>query len=191
MLDSTQGNSGKAAPDKLGLVDEERDKRPTPLDRFLQKFRQAGRGSKPPSPTTRKELGKDRSKALFVLIAAAVAVFLFFLAIFSSPQKTKQQQMWRHKGQPDLGRRVTPGQANPQAGSVTPLLDAEVQNQVPQSNGEVTPEDIKRTSQVNLGRGCPTQRLAVAFCRRCRYLTPTPIVGVIPATAPASNHKEK
>ena len=152
MEDATQENNGKAAPDDMDLVGrEEPEKPPTPLDRFLQKFREASRGSKPPSPTTRKELGKDRSKALFVLVAAVIAVFLFFFAIFSSPQKTKQQQMWQHKGQPDLGRRVTPGQAQQQAGSVTPLLNAEAQNQAPLGNGEVTPEDIRRTSQVNLG----------------------------------------
>ena len=152
MPDSTQENSGKATPDELGLVENEGpEKPPTPLERFLRRFREASRGSKPPSPTTRNELGKDRSKTLFMLVAAAVAMILFFLAIFSSPQKTKKQQMWQHKGQPDLGRRVTPGQAQQQAVSVTPLLNAEAQNQAPQSNGEVTPEDIRRMSQVTLG----------------------------------------
>ena len=157
MPDEATENNGSTQHDKADLLESEQpEKPPTPLERFLRKFREARRSSKPSSPATRKELGKDRSKALFVLLAAAVALFLFFLAIFSSPQKSKRQQMWQHKGQPDLGRRVTPGQAQQQAGSVTPLLNAETQNQATLSNGEVTPEDIGRTSQMNLESGAVT-----------------------------------
>jgi len=152
MPDEATENNGATQQDKADLLESEQpEKPPTPLERFLRKFKEARRGSKPSSPATRKELGKDRSKALFVLLAAAVALFLFFLAIFSSPQKSKRQQMWQHKGQPDLGRRVTPGQAQQQAGSVTPLLNAATQKQPALSNGEVTPEDIRRTSQMDLG----------------------------------------
>ncbi|MCL5670809.1 MAG: hypothetical protein M1423_05855, partial [Acidobacteria bacterium] len=157
MADQTEENKRETQPPEADLLENEQPETPpTPLERFLRKFREACQGSRPPSPATRKELGKDKSKALFVLVAAAIAIFLFFLAIFSSPQKPKRQQMWRHDGQPDLGRRITPGQAQQRAGSVTPLLNAETQNQAVLSNGEVTPEDIKRTSQMNLENGIVT-----------------------------------
>lgn len=152
MPDEVAKNSGetKASEEDL-LKDVEPEKPPTPLEQLLRKFKKASQGSRPSSPATRKELGKDKSKTLFVLVAAAIGVLLFFLAIFSSPQKPKQQQVWQHRGQPDLGRRVTTGQAQQQAGSVTPLLNAQVQNQAALTNGEVTPEDIRRTSQATYG----------------------------------------
>ena len=151
MPDETKENSAVDQPNEADLLENGQPGKPlTPLERLFRRFRNARRLSRPTSPVTRKELGKDKSKALFVVVAAAIAVFLFFLAIFSSPQKPKQQQMWQHKGQPDLGRRVTPGQVQQQAGSITPLLNAQVQNQTAQNNGEVTPEDIKRTSQASL-----------------------------------------
>ncbi len=152
MANEALENKQATKPEAGNLLEVEQPEKPsTPLERLIRKFRGARQSSRPPSPATRKELGKDKSKALFVVVAAAVAVFLFFLAIFSSPQKPKRLKMWQHKGQPDLGRRVTPGQAQQQAGSVTPLLDAQVQNQTAPTNGEVTPEDIRRTSQVTLG----------------------------------------
>jgi hypothetical protein len=104
MPDEATENKGATTPSELDLVENEvPEKPPTPLERFLKKFREAGRGSKPTSPTTRKELGKDRSKTLFVLVAAAVAVILFFFAIFSSPQKTILQ----HHSRPVLLRRCS------------------------------------------------------------------------------------
>ncbi len=152
MPEEVAKNSGETKAHEEDLLKEAEPEKPlTPLEQLLRKFRKAYQGSRPASPATRKELGKDKSKTLFVLVAAAIGVLLFFLAIFSSPQKSKQQQVWQHRGQPDLGRRVTPGQAQQQAGSVTPLLNAQVQNQTPSSNGEVTPEDIRRTSQPTFG----------------------------------------
>jgi hypothetical protein len=152
MPDEVAKSSGETKAHEEDLLkDAEPEKPAASLEQLLRKFRKASQGSRPVSPTTRKELGKDKSKTLFVLVAAAIGVLLFFLAIFSSPQKPKQQQVWQHRGQPDLGRRVTPGQAQQQAGSVTPLLNAQVQNQAPSGNGEVTPEDIRRTSQPTFG----------------------------------------
>jgi hypothetical protein len=152
MPDDPTENKQETQPEESPLLEVEQPEKPiTPLERLIRKFRDGHQPSRAPSPVTRKELAKDKSKALFVIVAAAIAVFLFFLAIFSSPQKPKRQQMWQHRGQPDLGRRVTPGQASQQTGSVTPLLDAQVQNQAPSWNGEVTPEDIRRTSQTSFG----------------------------------------
>lgn len=134
------------------LVEHEEPAKPaTPLERFLRKFRETAQSPRRPSQAMRKELGKDKSKSLFLIVAAAIGILLFFLAIFSSPQKTKRQQMWQHDSQPDLGRRVTPGQLQQQAGSVTPMLNAKTQSQATLSSGEVTPEDVGRTSQAALG----------------------------------------
>ena len=152
MPDEVAKNSGEAKTNEEDLLKEAEPEKPlTPLEQLLRRFRKASQGSRLASPATRKELGKDKSKTLFVLVAAAIGVLLFFLAIFSSPQISKQQQVWQHRGQPDLGRRMTPGQAQQQAGSVTPLLNAQVQNQAALTNGEVTPEDIRRTSQPTFG----------------------------------------
>ena len=51
--------------------------------------------------TTRRELSKDKSKSLVVLGGAAVAMFLLFLGIFSSPQKAKRSE--GRAGAPDRG----------------------------------------------------------------------------------------
>jgi hypothetical protein len=132
------------------MEDEQPDKPVTPLERLLRKFREISHPSRLPSPATRKDLGKDKSKALFVLLAAAIAVILLFLVVFSKPQKQERRPNWQHDGQPDLGRRVTPGQDQKQDGSITPLLSADTRNQTPGSTGEVTPEDINRTSHLDL-----------------------------------------
>jgi hypothetical protein len=150
MPDEVAKGSGEIKVEDL-LKEAEPEKPLTPLEQLLHKIRKADHGSRPSSPATREELGKDKSKTLFVLVVAAIGVLLFFLAIFSSPQKPKEQPVWWHRDQPDLGRRVTPGQAQKPAGSVTPLLNAQAQNKAALTNGEVTPEDIRRTSQATLG----------------------------------------
>ena len=95
--------------------------------------------------TTRRELSKDKSKSLVVLGGAAVAMFLLFLGIFSSPQKAKRSE--GRAGAPDLGRRITPGQESGQSGSVTPMLNAEVSGDEAVNRGDVTPEEIGRTAR--------------------------------------------
>jgi hypothetical protein len=95
--------------------------------------------------TTRRELSKDKSKSLLVLGGAAVAMFLLFLGIFSSPQKAKRTE--GQAGAPDLGRRTTPGQESGQSGSVTPMLNAEVSGDETVNRGDVTPEEIGRTAR--------------------------------------------
>jgi hypothetical protein len=144
MAEQIQENKGV---EQLDETREEETASPrTPLERILQSFAKARQGSKPPSSAVRKELGKDKSKSLFMLVGAAVVVLLFFLAVFSSPQKPKRADTGAHKGRPDLGQRVTPGQVQKQDGSVTPLLNADTREQSMGSTGQVTPEDINRTS---------------------------------------------
>ena len=82
-------------------------------------------------------------------MAAGIAVILFLLMYLSSPQKPNQGQAPSHRGKPDLGQRTTPGQAQKQAGSAVPLLNADTSDQQPERGGEVTPEDINRMSHAN------------------------------------------
>ena len=118
--------------------------------------------------TNRRELGRDRSRSLFLLAGAAIAVLLVFLGVFSSSNTARKSADARRAGAPDLGRRETPGQQTAdQTGSVTPLLNAQTgQPEAPGSQG-VTPEDVGRTAR-------PTQPLIAAQPR--------------PATAPVARN---
>ena len=129
--------------------DEQPEKPPTPLERILQSLRKAKPASTPPASGGRRDLGKDKSKSLYVLVAAGIAVILFLLMYLSSPQKPNQGQAPSHRGKPDLGQRTTPGQAQKQAGSAVPLLIADTSDQKPERGGQVTPEDINRMSHAN------------------------------------------
>ncbi len=119
--------------------------RPGWRDIFRQAFEKARREHQ---VTNRRELGRDRSRSLFLLAGAAIAVLLVFLGVFSSSNTARKSTDARRVGAPDLGRRETPGQqATDQTGSVTPLLNAQTgQPEVPGSQG-VTPEEIGRTAR--------------------------------------------
>ena len=117
----------------------------TPLDRIRKVFAQAHRQPRAGKSPARRDMGKDQSKSLILLAGAAVGMILLFLGVFSSPQKP--QKVEGRRVTPNLGRRVTPGQANKQAGSVTPLMDANSSNQVDASSDELTAADIGRTGR--------------------------------------------
>jgi len=110
---------------------------------FRQAFDKARR-DKP--PTNRSGLGRDRSRSLFLLAGAAIAVLLLFLGVFSSPNNSRKRGNARPVGTPDLGQRATPGQQQPgQTGSVAPLLSARTGQEAPGSQG-VTAEDVDKTA---------------------------------------------
>jgi hypothetical protein len=128
------------------LVDETKvPSRPGWRDVFRQAFDKARREHQ---VTNRRELGRDRSRSLFLLAGAAIAVLLVFLGVFSSSNTARKSTDARQMGAPDLGRRVTAGQqTTDQTGSVTPLLNAQTgQPATPGSEG-VTPEDVGRTAR--------------------------------------------
>ena len=126
-------------------VDEaEVSTRPGWREIFRQAFDKARREQQ---PTNRRELGRDRSRSLFLLAGAAIAVLLLFLGVFSS-SNTKKATNGRAPGTPDLGRRVTPGQQRSgQTGSVTPLLSAQSGQPDVGTNEDVTPEEVGRTAR--------------------------------------------
>src|SRR6266571_1646875 len=114
----------EAGPAEEPLIDETKvSSRPGWREIFHQAFDKARREHQ---VTNRRELGRDRSRSLFLLAGAAIAVLLVFLGVFSSSNTARKSTDARRVGAPDLGRRVTPGQqATDQTGSVTPLLNAQ------------------------------------------------------------------
>ena len=110
------------------LIDETKvSSRPGWREIFHQAFDKARREQQ---VTNRRELGRDRSRSLFLLAGAAIAVFLVFLGVFSSSNTARKSTGARRVGAPDLGRRESPGQqATNQTGSVTPLLNAQTGQQ--------------------------------------------------------------
>ena len=126
-------------------IDEGKRGQPGWREIFRQAFEKARRSQQP--VTSRRELGKDKSKSLLVLAGAAVIVALLFLGVFSSPNKPRRRDNGR-QGTPDLGRRVTPGQENlDPAKSATPLLDADLRADQLPNNGKVTAQDVNRTAK--------------------------------------------
>jgi len=112
---------------------------------FRQAFERARRDER---VTNRRELGRDRSRSLFLLAGAAIAVLLLFLGVFSSSDTVRKSADARRPVAPDLGRRVTPGQlAGGQIGSVTPLLNAQAGQVETPSNQNVTSEDVDKTAR--------------------------------------------
>jgi len=101
-------------------------------------------------PNSRSELRKDKTKGMLVLAGSAVLMLLLFLGFFSSPQRAKKAEAGRRPGQPDLGRRVTPGTENSQAGSVVPEMNAQVSGEQGLNKSDVTPQDIDRTARTGL-----------------------------------------
>jgi hypothetical protein len=112
---------------------------------FRTAFDRARRQQKPES---RRELGRDKSKSLFLLVGACVAVLLLFFGVFSHPKQKIALPGENPRGEASLGRKVTPGQENiDPSKAATPMLSADVRSADPALAGQLTPEDIGRTSR--------------------------------------------
>lgn len=96
---------------------------------------------------SRQELGRDKSKTWILFAGGALAALLLFLVFFSSPKKAAPLPGENARGQASLGRKTMPGQDNEAPKNVTPMLSADVRNTDPTSGGQVTPEDVGRTSR--------------------------------------------
>jgi type IV secretory pathway VirB10-like protein len=97
---------------------------------------------------SRQELGRDKSKSLFVLAGVGVAILLLFFGIFSHPKKDAPLPGESPHSQASLGRKVTPGQENiDPTKAATPMLSADVRSSDPALDDLLTPEDIGRTSR--------------------------------------------
>ena len=95
---------------------------------------------------SRRELSRDKSKSLFLLVGVSVALLLVFFGLFSSPSG-RTVLPGKSRGAPNLGRKVTPGQGqNEPAKAVTPILSADLRQSPTGASSEVTPEEVGRTS---------------------------------------------
>jgi len=113
---------------------------------FRTAFERARRQQKPAG--RRQELGRDKSKALFLLVGGGAALLLLFFGIFSSPKKRTPLPGETPRGQASLGRKITPGTENTDpTKTVIPMLSADVHSSDPTLAGRVTPEDVGRTSR--------------------------------------------
>src|SRR5271157_5774592 len=116
---------------------------------FLSAFQTARRQQKPGE--SRQELGRDKSKSLFLLAGVCVALLLLFLGIFSRPKQKISLPGENPRGEASLGRKVTPGQENSDpTKSATPMLSADVRSPDPALAGQLTAEDIGRTSRTGM-----------------------------------------
>ncbi len=138
--------AAEAGPVEESSIDETTvSSRPGWREIFRQAFDKARREHQ---VTNRRELGRDRSRSLFLLAGAGVAVLLVFLGVFSSSNTERKSTDASRVGTPDLGRRETPGQrATDQTGSVTPLLNAQTGQPEAAGSQGVTPEDVGRTAR--------------------------------------------
>src|SRR5438270_3122221 len=97
---------------------------PSPLQKVRALLDSARRSQSPVA--SRRELGRDKSKSLFVLVGASVALLLLFFGVFSSPKNRGPLPGETARGGPSLGRKVAPGQEQSDpAKTVTPLLSAD------------------------------------------------------------------
>lgn len=95
---------------------------------------------------SRRELGRDKSKSLFLLVGVSVALLLVFFGLFSSP-KGGTTGSGKLRGAPNLGRKVTPGLGqNDPAKASTPILSADLRQSQTGVSSDVTPEEVGRTS---------------------------------------------
>jgi hypothetical protein len=116
------------------------------------------------------DLRKDRTQSLALLIGATVAAVLLFLGVLSNPARSRMQEM-ATRTEPNLGRPNTGNQSVSAQGSVTPLLNADVQsNNI--SSDQLSPADIRGTSRssesdgVTAAKPADTNRAGVQVPRR-------------------------
>ena len=116
---------------------------------FVAAFQKARQQQKPTE--SRQELGRDKSKSMFLLVGVCVALLLLFFGVFSHPKQRTSLPGENPHGQASLGRKVTPGQeSDDPTKAVTPMLSADVRSSDPALDGQLTPEDIGRTSRTGM-----------------------------------------
>jgi Bacterial conjugation TrbI-like protein len=104
------------------------------------------------------DLRKDRTQSLALLIGATVAAVLLFLGVLSNPARSRMQEM-ATRTEPNLGRRNTGNQSASAQGSVTPLLNADVQSNNTSSD-QLSPADIRGTSRSSESDGVTAAKFA-------------------------------
>lgn len=145
-LDAAQLTSKSEVLNKL--TEQEGDRKGNWREVFRTAFERARRQQKPIGG--RQELGRDKSKALLLVLGASVALLLLFFGIFSSPKQRISLPGEIPRRQASLGRTATPGQQNGDSKAVTPMLSADVRSSDIGSAGRITAEDVGRTSRTGV-----------------------------------------
>jgi hypothetical protein len=106
----------------------------------VRKFLDAGH-TKPGTKTDQK---KDRTGSMALLIGGVVGAMLLFVGVFSTPPRPLTREPGG-RAAPNLGRPAPPNQSAAVQGSVTPLLNADIQSQDSFAD-QLSPADIRGTS---------------------------------------------
>ena len=96
-------------------------------------------------PATKRELAKDRTWSMALLIGGTVGAVLLFVGVFSTPTTAPVQEARGHAA-PNMGRPAVSSETTPHQASVTPLLNADVRSDESNSD-QLSPADIGGTSQ--------------------------------------------
>lgn len=104
----------------------------------------AQRATGNPLVSERAAQNRDRTKAMFVMVAGVVVLLVVFLGLFSSSNGDSKRAQSARRGNPSLGRPGNMAEGG-RPGSVTPLLSAELSGQEA-PNDQLTPEDIQGTA---------------------------------------------
>ena len=146
-IEKQAGTAEQRHPAEAPGTDESEAERPPRLREIFRQALDKARREQQPAANQRQK-SRDRSKSLFLVVGAAIAVVLLFLIVFSSPNTTKNRASSKRPGTPDLGRPETPGQpATSQMGSVTPLMSAQTSREDLARSQTVTPDDVNKTAR--------------------------------------------
>ena len=116
-----------------------------PAESGLRARLQALLHSLQPRQATKADLTKDRTRSLALLIGGTVGAVLLFIGVFSTSPRSPQQES-AVRNAPNLGRPALGNQSKPVQGSVTPLLNADVQS-TDGASDQLSPADIRGTSR--------------------------------------------
>jgi hypothetical protein len=143
-LTAAPGSTGPELPEDEAASADEPGKG-TWRAAFRTAFDRARRQQKPTD--SRQELSRDKSKTLVLAAGVCVAMLLLFFGLFSHPKSRAPLPGESLHGQASLGRKTTPGQENGDANkTVTPMLSADTRSSDPAQAGQVTADDVGRTS---------------------------------------------
>ena len=114
-------------------------------DLFRTVYERARRQPKP--SVGRQELGRDKSKSLYLLVGTVAALVVLSFGVFSRPRKRASLPGETPSGRASLGRKAIPRQEdNDPTKIVTPMLSVDIRYSDPAPD-RVTPEDVDRTSR--------------------------------------------
>jgi hypothetical protein len=147
-ISEAQEMAARVGEDQQAAVPETNHEKPGTLgslEDLRALLRRAWSGQKP--APGRRELGRDKTKSLFALAGAGVALLCFFFGVFSSPRTRPPLPGETARVGPSLGLKSTPGsEQNDGPKAVPPLLNADVRSGNGGPGSQVTPEEVGGTS---------------------------------------------